>query len=768
MGFRVSPGLNISEVDLTTVTPAIATTTAAIAGVFNWGPIGKLISISNETLLVSNYGKPTNSNYETWFSAANFLSYSNNLMVSRAAVVSSFSNTLTLSMSGNTTSTIASVNTGITTGRGVYGAGIANGTVVSNVSSNATHTIITLSSNALVGNSTVASDASINFYDTNYCFSAFANSSAVSNRSSYLIKNKDVFDEMTFSAGVEFVAKYPGDMGNSLKVSVCETAEQFSSTVNPFELNGFTNSTAIPSTAGISLNVSESTANVYISNSATLNFATTYNAANQLAQSFIVGDYIEVGNTTIGKQYLKIKSISGLSNTNPLSPTGQVYFNINFEQPYNRSTNFTSNTINRKWEFFDVVNNAPGTSNFVSNTGSSVVDELSIVITDNNGKFTGTSGSILEIYDRVSRATDAINDDGTTNFFKTVLNNNSKYLWVVNDLPNAPSANASTVINSTAVAPYSKQFNGGTDGFTESTAPMLALANAIDILADDSLVDVSLLIAGKTLGTNGVQVANYLIDNVAEVRKDCVVFISPQRSDVVGSGVEGSQATNAVNFRNNIRNSSYAFIDSGYKYQYDKYNDVLRYIPLNGDIAGIAARTDSSKDPWWSFAGFNRGQVKNLIKLAWSPSESDRNILYKSDINPVVTFQGQGTILYGDKTALGRASAFDRINVRRLFIVLEKTIASAGKQMIFEFNDEFTRAQFKNLVEPFLRDVQGRRGIQAYKVVCDETNNTGEVIDSNRFVGDIYIKPSKSINFIQLNFVAVGSSVEFSEVVGKF
>ena len=210
------------------------------------------------------------------------------------------------------------------------------------------------------------------------------------------------------------------------------------------------------------------------------------------------------------------------------------------------------------------------------------------------------------------------------------------------------------------------------------------------------------------------------------------------------------------------------FRSSGYKYQYDKYNDLYRWIPLNGDTAGLCVRTDSVRDAWWSPAGFNRGQIKNIVKLAFNPRQADRDVLYKAGVNPVVTFPGQGTILYGDKTLLAKPSAFDRINVRRLFIVLEKAIATATKFTLFEFNDDFTRAQFRNLVEPFLRDVQGRRGIYDFRVVCDETNNTGEVIDRNEFVGDIYIKPAKSINFIQLNFVAVRTGVEFSEVVGQF
>jgi phage tail sheath protein FI len=250
--------------------------------------------------------------------------------------------------------------------------------------------------------------------------------------------------------------------------------------------------------------------------------------------------------------------------------------------------------------------------------------------------------------------------------------------------------------------------------------------------------------------------ASYVIDNIAETRKDCVAFVSPTKS---------TSADSIVSFRNGLTSTSYAVIDSGYKYQYDRYNDIYRYIPLNGDIAGLCARTDETRDPWFSPAGFTRGQIKNLVKLNFNPNQAERDLLYKNGVNPVVTFPGRGTVLFGDKTMLAKPSAFDRINVRRLFIVLEKAISTAAEFALFEFNDEFTRAQFKNLVEPYLREVQGRQGITDFKVICDTTNNTGDVIDRNEFVGDIYIKPARSINFIQLNFIAVRSGVEFNEIV---
>ena len=301
----------------------------------------------------------------------------------------------------------------------------------------------------------------------------------------------------------------------------------------------------------------------------------------------------------------------------------------------------------------------------------------------------------------------------------------------------------------------------GADGLDETDVTLATIAPGYDLFVDPADVDISLILQGSASATYGVTLANYIIANLCEVRKDCVLFVSPTyTASATASGIE--------TFAGTVSASTFAVIDSGYKYQYDKYADVYRWIPLNGDIAGICARTDDVRDPWFSPAGYSRGNVKNVVKLQLNPAKAERDVLYKSKINPVITQPGQGTVLFGDKTNAPTASAFDRINVRRLFIVLEKAIGVAAKSTLFEFNDDFTRAQFKNLVEPFLRDVQGRRGIYDFRVVCDETNNTSNVIDSNQFVGDIYIKPARSINFIQLNFVAVRSGVEFSEVVGQF
>jgi len=370
-----------------------------------------------------------------------------------------------------------------------------------------------------------------------------------------------------------------------------------------------------------------------------------------------------------------------------------------------------------------------------------------------------TANVALEVYESLSTSNTAYTEDGATNYVVEVINQKSNYVTMTD-------AAATTMISTGTTLAVDEGFVSGTAGVTETTATANTIITGYNYFASPEDIDVSLILAGKPHGTNGVQIANHIIDNIVGVRKDCMVFITPSSTSAVMSAV-GSELSDAITFSNNLTNSSYAVVDSGYKYRYDRYNDRYIYTPLNGDIAGLCVRTDADRDPWFSPAGYNRGQIKNVIKLAYNPKKTDRDALYKVGINPVITQPGQGTLLFGDKTHLTVNSAFDRINVRRLFIVLEKAISRASKSTLFEFNDAFTRAQFKNMVEPFLRDVQGRRGIYDFKVVCDETNNTPQVIDTNSFVGDIYIKPARAINFIQLNFIAVRTGVEFNEIIGQ-
>ena len=432
-----------------------------------------------------------------------------------------------------------------------------------------------------------------------------------------------------------------------------------------------------------------------------------------------------------------------------------------------------ANTSFGTWEYASLFDKAPGTSYFVRSTfgNTTANDELHLVVVDEDGAFTGSPGTVLEKFANLSKATNAKSEQGESLYWKDVIFRKSRYVYITG-VPfqasgsvvdnwgvaaNATSAFQTTVAANVAFQTMFSFSNGSSTVLTDGD-----YIRGYDKIAQAEEVDVQLVMLGGANSAVAIDVVG-----TVESRKDCVAFLSPRLANVQATDA----TTSVINYRNNeLSNlsSSYAVIDSGWKYQYDKYNDVYRWVPLNGDIAGLCARTDTDRDPWFSPAGLTRGQIKNVIKLAYNPTKANRDELYKNGVNPVVSFTGEGTMLFGDKTLLGRPSAFDRINVRRLFIVLEKSIAKASRSSLFEFNDEVTRAQFVNLVEPFLRTVQGRRGIYDYRVVCDETNNTAEVIDRNEFIGDIYVKPAKSINFIQLNFVAVRTGVAFEEIVGKF
>lgn len=443
--------------------------------------------------------------------------------------------------------------------------------------------------------------------------------------------------------------------------------------------------------------------------------------------------------------------------------------------------NWTANTISSTdplYQYATTFDYAPSTSPYaVSKGAAGANDEVHVVIVDRTGQITGTPGGILEKYPHLSVLLDAKAPDGSANYYKEVLFQKSKWIhWTGHPVANANPVNwgntiAQYLTSSTTLAldttPYVANLSTGTSG-------VVATANVIDgynTFSNTEAIDVSLIMAGDLCGfltagdaTDAVTLTSTVIQT-AENRADAVALVSPMLANVqTSTGVE----TSVTNFASAVYASSYAIMDSGWKYQYDKYADTYRWIPLNADVAGLCARTDYERDPWYSPAGLNRGSIKNLVRLAFNPSKTQRDTLYKAGVNPVVSFPGEGTVLFGDKTLQNRPSAFDRINVRRLFIVLEKAISRAARGSLFEFNDDFTRSQFVNLVEPFLRTVQGRRGIYNYRVVCDGTNNTPAIIDANAFVGDIYIQPAKSINFIQLNFIATRTGVSFDEIVGKF
>jgi hypothetical protein len=572
MAFQLSPGVNVSEVDLTSVVPSVSTTVGAFAGDFQWGPANEIVQIGNEVQLVERFGKPDSNTFTSFFTAANFLQYSNDLRVVRAV-----------------------------------GSGALNST--------------TSGTGVLIENR--------NDYDENHSSGTGANI---------------------------FGAKYPGIIGNSLKVSICDA----------------------------------------------------------------------------------------------------------------------NNTLISSWEYSTLFDSAARTSQYVFENNSlrdNANDEIHVVVVDTTGKISGTANTVIEKFAFLSKASDAKTEDGSSNYYKEVINSRSKYIWWLNH----PIGSSNWGRPATDNAGYSLlTLNDYTLSGGQTSAPSTAnRITAYGLFENPDSVDVSLIMAGETTGAT----LPVSLINIAESRKDCMVFFSPDRDDVidnVGSEANDIKTLYKVTFESYATGvgsepeSTYAVADSGWKYQFDKYNDTYRWVPLNGDVAGVCARTDLERDPWFSPAGLNRGQIKNVIKLAWNPTKAQRDIIYKAGVNPVVSFPGEGTILYGDKTFTSRPTAFDRINVRRLFIVLEKAISRAARSSLFEFNDEFTRAQFVNLIEPFLRDIQGRRGIYDFRVVCDTTNNTPEVIDRNEFIGDIYIKPARSINFIQLNFVATRTGVAFDEIVGRF
>jgi phage tail sheath protein FI len=415
------------------------------------------------------------------------------------------------------------------------------------------------------------------------------------------------------------------------------------------------------------------------------------------------------------------------------------------------------------WTYSANFDSAPTTSDYAAGLGkTSANDELHIAIIDEDGAISGIPGTVLETFGFLSQAVDAKDSSGTSLFYKDVINAKSKWIWwlkhdtSLSDAGETVAANTSFTTNSAAIE---SSLGGGTDDNAPTTGEV---SSAYDLLADSATVDINLLFG--TPDANGAETIAEKLITIAKTRKDCMAFVSPPLEDTVGSA---SPAADVKTFVDGLTSTSYASCDSTALYVYDKYNDVYRFIGASGHMAGLCANTDNVADSWFSPAGVNRGQLLGITKLAFNPTKADRDTLYKARVNPIVSMPGQGTILFGDKTLLKRPSAFDRINVRRLFITLEKAISTAAEAQLFEFNDEFTRAQFRNLVEPFLRDVKGRRGLTDFLVVCDNTNNDSQIVDSNRFVADLFIKPSKSINFITLNFIATRSGVEFSEIAGS-
>ena len=588
-----------------------------------------------------------------------------------------------------------------------------------------------------------------------------------------LIKNDGHYVGASISTDDKWVARYPGDRGNSLQVVWHDGGAGTS-------YDGLLTLTVPGASfaAGVTIGSFTSAGASGAGNSAALDFI-----GRVLATSGTGGIEVEtvtgaLSGASAGSLLQVLSAYNG--TTFAAGVTGLVVTNTAGD------VTSTSQSDYKNWKYADQFQiNMPHTTQWAENrTGSTTVnDGVNIAVIDEDGEFTGTKGTVLETFTALSKASNAKGVGNDSNFYKTIINDTSRYIWWGEHPTDGVAAAAntavsggsqwgtelaaaggtfSTLLTSGTTTGYSDSLTGGTgqDGGTISTGS----TQGFGLFEDAETVDVDLLLGGPADPTLG----KALVD-LCDARKDCVVFLSPESSDVLASGtplIESTCETNVLDYRETQLNksSSYAFLDSGWKYMYDRYNDVYRWVPLNGDIAGLAVRSDELTETWFSPAGFNRGQIRGAVKLAWNPRKTHRDNLYKEQVNPVVAFPGEGTVLFGDKTLQAKPSAFDRLNVRRLFIVLEKAISTAAKYQLFEQNDAFTRANFKNMIEPFLRDVQSRRGVIDFKVVCDESNNPGSVIDRNEFVADIYIKPTRSINFITLNFVATSTGVDFTEI----
>jgi hypothetical protein len=590
-----SPAVVVREIDLTGGVPNVQSTTGAIVGKFRWGPVDERTRVSNEAELVSNFGSPTTSENIDFLSATQFLRYSSSMQVVRTVNDSAFNSIMTRD--------------------DTLSADSISGTLANQLIKNSAH-----------WDASVAGLESLVDSVTNY---------------------------------ITFVAKYPGELGNSIKVSYCGAIDSADS--------------------------------------------------------------------------------AQFSN----------------------------------WDYQSAFDRLPGTTTYAQKANAKN-DELHLAIIDEDGKISGTRGTILETFPSLSIIKGAQSADGSSIYVKDVVNERSQYLWMANFDSDLQSVGAGSLIVDNkdysievdSATHAVKSYSGllGADGSALGLSEYMA---GYDMFEDKDQVEVDFLIApGLSSREDQVSIVNDLTSTAMSTRKDCVVVASPARTDIVNVTADADKVTNAVNTAKRFTNSSYLVVDNNYLKVYDKYNDQYVEIPAASTVAGIMAATDYNRAPWFSPAGGRRGQLLGVTALNYSPTKAQRDTLYKAGINPIANIPGQGTILFGDKTFLNSPSAFDRINVRRLFLVLERAVARAAENVLFEFNDEFTRAEFVNIIEPVLREVKGRRGITDFRVVADETNNTPAVIDRNEFVASIFIKPARSINYVTLNFVAVRTGVDFEEVVG--
>jgi len=736
MSFLVSPGVQVKEIDLTNVVPSVDTTIGAIAGPFEKGPVSSVTLVGSEAELLKNFGKPNASNFEFWFTASNFLKYSNALKVVRPESA-------------------------------IVNAGEASGVLVRDTDHYITDFYSTTGDGQSTTNDWLARDAGTlgNSIGVELCPSpeAYEQDLGVKN----LVNGAGAVGDTTITVDDADESGFAFQVGDMIKFhtnnSVTATSNGAITTASiNLTVDGNSGTIAVGQRV-IGSGINEVVKVKTVTSQTALILDKPITIANDIDMAFSPYASVEAGDTQYEVTAINSEVLSIRLKDDPDSGGLQTIIPDN-------------SFITRRWRFSDLFDAAPRQSEYNRVNGRGTGDEVHITVFDTTGLISAhdvnvagqRKNSVLETFSNLSLNPAAKGPQGDSIYYPTVLYNQSNFIYWGDHIAAGTNWGTDTTSAYTEIRPITTvSLTGGTDDYSV-TAGELELA--YDKFADAESEDINLVLGGPSSAVTdtaaGQDTHVTMITSLVEGRKDCVGFVSPYKSATVGISNSTTATENVTAAFELCPSSSYMVFDSGYKYMYDKYNDTFRFIPLNGDTAGLCANTDSVADPWFSPAGFNRGNIRGAIKLSYNPNQTERDQLYRGRVNPVVNFPGQGVVLFGDKTALTKPSAFDRINVRRLFLVLEKAISTAAKFQLFEFNDEFTRAQFRNLVEPFLRDVQGRRGIQDFSVVADSTNNTGEVIDRNEFIGDIFVKPNRAINFITLNFVATRTGVAFSEVGG--
>jgi hypothetical protein len=725
--FSLSPSVAVKETDLSKIVPSVATAIGAYAGTFQWGPALKVVNIDSEDTLKKIFGGPNDEVGTDWWCAADYLTYSGYLKTVR--VVSSDAKN-----------------------------GVASGTavLVKNDIDFANQGLTALAANKSIakypgsmGNGLEFSLADADTFPQWKYRSLFssASSASVSSRTTSMTCTGDISIGSTTLANIVLTSGSLA-IGQPLVATGIPVGTKITDIVNDTTVTMSAAATA--TTPGLSITTVQTVS---------ITGATTVVGSTNLTNIVVASGALAVGQTLTG---------TGIpTGTTIVSITSASAVVMSAAATAASTTLAVTGTVNGLVVYITTWPGAPATSSYVKNLGG-LNDEIHAVVIDKSGVFTGTPGTVLEKFVGLSKAIDSKTAAGSQNYYLNVINNASAYVWVTahetavtaSDTMGAGtalfgSASASKFGSYSATPVYA--FTSGATG--NSTITDANRISGFALYKDQTAIDVTLIVGGVC--TQGI--ATYINDQLCTFRKDCVGGISPPLAAVQNN--TGNEERDVISFRNALNSSSYIVYDTGWKQVYDRYNDAYRWIPLNPSTMGLCASVDSVADTWWSPAGFNRGFIKNTIQLAWNPtSKASRDNMYQLGINPVVTFPGVGTVLYGDKTMVTDQGAFSRINVRRLFILLEKSLASYSKFILFEFNDAFTRTRFTNTVTPYLRDIQGRRGIYDFKVICDESNNTPQVIDSNGFLAKFLIKPARSISFIELEFVATATGANFAEL----